>query len=93
MLLFKDIDMRINGCSVTSLYGNYNLQSWIMLQGLSGDSRSSKFENLLWSDEPSANEFDLNNPSNYKKRHELFKESSWCTIQSALFLPLHMQNR
>ena len=69
-LIFKDIDLRINGSSVTSLYGNYNIQSFIMMLGLSQDSRSSKFENLLWSDEPNANEIDLNNPSNYKKRHE-----------------------
>lgn len=92
-LIFKDIDLRINGCSVTSLYGNYNIQSFIMMLGLSSDARASKFENQLWFNEPTANEFDVTNPSNYKKRFDLFKESNWVKVSSALYLPLNLQNR
>ena len=47
-LVFSDIDLRINGSSVTSLYSTYHITSWLLLLGYSSDARSCKWESLLW---------------------------------------------
>ena len=91
--MFTDIDMKINGASITSCYGHYNLMGWMMLLHYSNDSRGVRLEALGWSDENDASDFDLSKPSNYQKRYQLLKESKYMRIVSPIFLPLHLQPR
>ena len=85
--------MKVNGCSITSCYGHYNLMGWLMLLRFSNDSRGVKLEQLGWADEADASSMDFTGPSNFKKRYELLKESKYLKIISPLFLPLHLQPR
>ena len=93
-LIFEDLDLQINGSSVNTMQGIYNILAVVLATLTYGeDYRKSKAEMFLWADEQSYDNLDCRRPSSYRSRAMLFRESRWVPICAPVMASFHTSGK
>ena len=92
--LFRDVEFRLNETLVSSMNGDYAIQSYISdLLFFNWETRNSSLEKSLWYDENNVNQSNPFVYDGFSVRYERTKESTQAQVQASVNVSLHNQSR